>query len=160
MPNEQDQNNQQAMQQLVELAKQQTEMSSERTKMATERTVLAAKRTYLNIERTLSVWIRTSLAIMIFGIAIDRFGLTFNGMTQQTGITPAHHIPSTIIGAIFVGISMFIAFASGVKFIGYSHSYAKEHPFPDYHHPALPIIYAFLTVGCGIVLLILMLSLG
>lgn len=52
-------------------------LSSQRTELATSRTALAATRTYLSAERTLSVWIRTSLAAMVFGIAIDRFGLMF-----------------------------------------------------------------------------------
>lgn len=165
MSDEQDRSNQQAMQMLVELAEKRTEMSTERTQMATERTklatkrtILAAKRTYLNIERTLSVWIRTSLAVMVFGIAIDRFGLMFNGMTHQTGeLIPHYNLPSTILGALLVVFSMFIAFASGIKFIGYTRKYKKEFSFPSHHQAALPIIYAFMTVFFGAVLLLFML---
>jgi hypothetical protein len=36
---------------------------------------MSAERSYMNAERTLAVWVRTALALMIFGIAVDRFGL-------------------------------------------------------------------------------------
>ncbi|HEX5340185.1 MAG TPA: DUF202 domain-containing protein, partial [Gammaproteobacteria bacterium] len=49
------------MQKLIELSAERSEMSAERS--------------YMNAERTLSVWLRTALSLMIFGIAIDRFGL-------------------------------------------------------------------------------------
>ena len=36
---------------------------------------LSLQRSYMNTERTLAVWTRTALSLMIFGIAVDRFGL-------------------------------------------------------------------------------------
>lgn len=43
--------------------------------LSQQRTQMSAMRNYMNAERTLSVWVRTALAAMIFGIAIDRLGL-------------------------------------------------------------------------------------
>ncbi len=60
------------MRQMVAFAEKQTEYSLERSEMS-------EVRSYQNAERTLSVWVRTALALMICGLAIDRFGLMVDG---------------------------------------------------------------------------------
>src|SRR5690625_5799366 len=100
MESEKDNNNLEAMEKLVALteertrlalkrtqmaeerssiSKERSRMSAERSKMSNDRTLLSATRSYMNAERTLSVWVRTALSAMIFGIAIDRWGLMATG---------------------------------------------------------------------------------
>lgn len=71
---EQDQPEQDEPQQLV-LMRRLVDLSAERTRMSAERSEMSAGRSYMNAERTLSVWVRTALAAMTVGIAIDRFSL-------------------------------------------------------------------------------------
>lgn len=138
------------MQSLVELAKERTKMSSVRSEMS-------AQRTYMNTERTLSVWIRTALSVMIFGIAIDRFGLLFGDLHHtKIDFLFINGTPSSITGAILVIFSMFMAGSAALRFIGFARCFKKEHIFPSHHKPMLPVVYAFMIIIFGIVLLLVM----
>lgn len=53
---------------------------------------MSAERTQLSAERTLSVWVRTALALMVFGIVIDRFGLL---LRRMPGVSD-HFSPNTV----------------------------------------------------------------
>lgn len=166
MSEEQGRKNLEAMQTMVALAKERTEMAKERTKMSAERSKMSAhrsemsaQRTYMNTERTLSVWIRTALAAMIFGIAIDRFGLLFGDVGQSTvNFFLVQAAPSTITGVILVIFSMFMAVSAALRFVGFARHFKKENPFPEHHKPMLPVVYAFMIVVFGGVLLALMLG--
>ncbi|HEX5553734.1 MAG TPA: DUF202 domain-containing protein [Chitinophagaceae bacterium] len=140
MTDEQTEKQVQAMQTLVELSQKRTRMS--------------AQRSYMNAERTLSVWVRTSLAAMIFGIAIDRLGLLFRGHSH---FLIHQDTPSAVTGAVLVAFSMFMALSAALRFIAYSRSYKKEYSFPAHHNASLPTIYSFMIVLFGAVLLFLIL---
>jgi putative membrane protein len=144
MPDEQLLNQVHMMQTLVELSKEQTRLS--------------AGRSYMNAERTLSVWIRTALASMIFGIAIDRLGLMFRGLSAQAN--PIFRRPdtaSTITGIVLVAFSMLMALSSGWRFMAFANSYKKEYPLPAHHKAWLPVVYACMVIIFGAALLALML---
>lgn len=147
------------MQAMVDMAKNRTELSQKRTKMAAKRTKLAAERTYMNYERTLSVWIRTALAIMIFGIAIDRLGLMYHvlpaGSLKDSFLQL--HTPSTVTGVVLVIFSMLMALFSGIRFIFLMNRYKEEYDFSKKHKTWLPTVYAFMVVLFGAALLVLML---
>jgi len=71
--------------------------------LAQIRTQQSAERNYQNAERTLSVWMRTALATMIFGIAIDRLGLMLYEIPQHTTIKLTKpDAPSMIFGGILL----------------------------------------------------------
>lgn len=150
-----------AMKTMVALAKERTEMAKKRSEMSADRSEMSAQRTYMNTERTLSVWIRTALASMLFGIAIDRFGLLFKGSSGNSSVhfLSIQGTTSSIIGAILILFSMFMALSATSRFIAFTTVYKKKHSFPPHHKPLLPIIYAGLIVVFGGVLLVLMLSL-
>lgn len=152
---------------LVDLAQKRTEMSIKRTEMSIKRTelsqsrtTLANERTYMNYERTLSVWVRTSLAVMIFGIAIDRLSLMFYELPpDQLSLNPASiHLPSTVTGIILVGFSILMALFSGLRFVYLAKRYKnKGYDFVTPHKTWLPAIFAFMIALFGCVLLVLML---
>lgn len=160
---EEERKNLTAMQTMVELAKERTamakkrtEMSTRRSKMSADRSEMSAQRTYMNTERTLSVWIRTALAAMIFGIAIDRLGLLlFKGKTT-IHFWFVQATPSAITGAILVIFSMFMAISATYRFVGFARGFKEKHAFPAHHHPMLPIVYAVMIAVFGGVLLALM----
>lgn len=100
MPEDPIQKQLEAMQTLVELSKERTKMSEDRSKMS-------AQRSYMNAERTLSVWIRTALSLMIFGIAIDRFDLMMREMpVYSLAVSPHYHALSTLSGALLVAFGI------------------------------------------------------
>lgn len=143
----------------TEMAKKRTEMSATRSTMSAERSEMSAQRTYMNTERTLSVWIRTSLSAMIFGIAIDRLGLLFKGMDDTTfDFLFIQGTASAITGAILVIFSMLMAISATARFMSFAWNFKKKHSFPAHHKPLLPIVYALMIVIFSGVLLTLMLG--
>lgn len=131
------------MHKLVELSKLRTEQS--------------AGRSYMNAERTLSVWVRTALAAMIFGIAIDRLGLMLDELPHHVSRLAHPDRSSKVTGAVLVIFSILMALSSGIRFIAFTKSYKKEYAFPAHHKAWLPASYAFMVVLFGAALLILML---
>ncbi len=121
-------------------------------------TTFSAGRSYMNAERTLSVWIRTALAAMIFGIAINRLDILFFKMGLQIKHLATIEIYTKTIGFGLVFFSLFIAISSGIRFIAYVKNYKKDYPLPRHYNPWLPTSYAFLTVLFGVFLLFLMFS--
>lgn len=153
------------MRQMVDMAAQRTKMATERTKLANDRTKMsaersdmAAARTYMAAERTLSVWIRTALSLMVFGIAIDRFGLLLRQLPRDAG--NAHLHPDTFSawgGAALVLFGVVMALTTGVRFMAYVVAYRRRHELPLRHGPFLAPIFALLVAVFGIGLLVLLL---
>ncbi|HET8552068.1 MAG TPA: DUF202 domain-containing protein [Gammaproteobacteria bacterium] len=133
-------------------------MSADRSRMSAERSEFSAERSYQNAERTLSVWIRTSLALMIFGIAIDRFGLMLRELPHV--LPPAHYTNdlSAYTGAALVAFGVLMAITTGVRFLAYVAVWHRNHEFPPRHGPYLAPFFALMVSLFGIVLLILMLA--
>lgn len=121
--------------------------------------VLSAERSYQNAERTLSVWIRTALSLMIFGIAIDRFGL----MLRQASTVPARSVVpdmlSTWSGAALIALGVFMVLATGIRFLAYAAAYRRRGlDWPVSHGPYLAGGFALLVALFGAALLILLLT--
>lgn len=131
---------------LVKLAEEQKQMSITRTQ-------LSAQRSYHNAERTLSVWLRTALAAMVFGIAIDRFGLMFSDRITFSGN------PSLLIGTILIFFSILMVISAAIRFIGFTRVFKKQYPLPAYHTSSLPVAYSIMITIFGLILLLLMLGL-
>lgn len=130
----------------------------EQIKLLQQRLIqLSAERTYMNTERTLSVWIRTGLGLMIFGIAIDRFGLLLHGLPWL----PHGHLHRLTVsawgGAILVALGVVMTLAMDVRFLAYSVVYRREHAWPVNHGPYLAATFALLVAIFGIALLVIML---
>lgn len=125
------------MKRLVELALYQTQMSAERS--------------YMNGERTLSVWIRTALGLMIFGIAVDRFSLLLRGR----GHLNANELSSWGGGAL-IALGVLMAVSCGSRFLVFAISYRRQHQLPAHHGPYLGPIFAALVALFGIALLVIL----
>lgn len=127
--------------------------------LSQQRTQMSAMRNYMNAERTLSVWVRTALAAMIFGIAIDRLGLMLYQIPGYIVRGNLSHpdTPSKVTGIVLVLFSMLMALSSGIRFVAFTRSYKKEFPLPAYHKSWLPAVYTFMIVFFGMALLAVML---
>lgn len=136
---------------------QQPEFMKELVNLSKEQSQLSAERTYLNAERTLSVWVRTALAAMIFGLAIDRFGLMLHELPVWNKINLHHPDKLTrIVGFVLVIYSMIIALLSAIRYRKYCYEYGKQFKVPAHHGKGLPSFYAYMVVLFGAGLLVLM----
>lgn len=117
---------------------------------------MSAQRTYMNAERTLSVWVRTALALMVFGIAMDRFALLLHRQPKVGG--PWHpNLLSTWGGAALVTFGVIVAVTTGIRFLAYVVAYRRNHEVPTHHGPFLGPFFALSVAIFGIALLVLLL---
>ncbi|MDQ2948368.1 MAG: DUF202 domain-containing protein [Acidobacteriota bacterium] len=138
------------MQRVVELAQEQTRLSAERSEQS-------AERSYLNAERTLSVWTRTALSLMVFGIAVDRFGLLLRHEPwSRIGDRLLPNPLSTLGGVILVAFGVLMALSTGARFLAYAFAYRRLHPLPHKHGPYLAVAFAMLVALFGVALLIVL----
>ena len=139
------------MRQMVEFAEKQTDYSLQRSEMS-------EVRSYHNAERTLSVWVRTALALMICGLAIDRFGLILGGKPPEA----AHALlldrvsEWTSIALVLLGVVMVVT--TGLRFLAYARAWQRQHELPAYHGPYLGPFFAMMVALFGIMLLIIMIT--
>ncbi len=131
------------------------EMSGERTRLAAQRNEMSAQRSFMNAERTLSVWVRTALAVMVVGIASDRFGLF---MLQQPGPGRTSDTASTWIGVALVALGVLVAVLPAARFRLYVATYRRAHTLPHHHGPFMAPAFASLVALFGVALLVLLLA--
>jgi uncharacterized membrane protein YidH (DUF202 family) len=138
------------MRQMVAFAEKQTDYSLQRSEMS-------EVRSYHNAERTLSVWVRTALALMICGLAIDRFGLMVDGSAGPARGMLLDRISTwTSIGLVLLGVVM--ALTTGLRFFAYARAWRRQHRPPPFHGPYLASFFAVMVAIFGIVLLAIMLT--
>jgi uncharacterized membrane protein YidH (DUF202 family) len=139
------------MEDMLALAEKQTAFSVQRSEMS-------ETRSYHNAERTLSVWVRTALALMICGLAIDRFGLMLGGSRGSTPRGMLLDLVSawTSIALVLLGVVM--AATTGLRFLAYAQLWERQHQPPAYHGPDLASFFAIMVALFGIVLLVIMMS--
>lgn len=138
------------MRQMVAFAEKQTDYSLERSEMS-------EVRSYQNAERTLSVWVRTSLALMICGLAIDRFGLMVDGSAGAArGLLLDRASTWTSIGLVLLGVGMVLA--TGLRFFAYARIWRRRHQPPPFHGPYLASFFAVMVAIFGVVLLVIMMT--
>ena len=135
------------------------DLSIERTRMSAARSEMSAERSYMNAERTLSVWLRTALAVMVVGIAIDRFGLFLLRLPGH-GEAIRSDTASAWVGAGLVALGVLMAAVTAVRFRRYAAAYRRTHAIPEHHGPFMAPAFALLIALFGIVLLILLLVAG
>jgi len=146
------------MKRVVELAEQQTALAARRTQQSAERSEMSAERSYMNAERTLSVWTRTALSLMIFGIAVDRFGLLLRHEPWLHAGSPLLPTPlSTLGGVILIALGVFMVVTCAIRYLAYARLYRKSHAWPAKHPPYLAFAFALLVALFGIALLIVLL---
>lgn len=118
---------------------------------------MSAQRSYMNAERTLAVWVRTALALMIFGIAIDRFSLLLRQMpmAQTRGNLSTHELSHWGGGAL-IALGVLMAVTTGARFLAFSIEHRRRHQPPPYHGPYLGAAFALLVASFGIALLVIL----
>lgn len=124
--------------------------------MSEDRSEMSAERNYMNAERTLSVWVRTALALMVFGIAMDRFGLLLYRLPNVSNNLNPNRL-STWGGAVLVAFGVIVAITTGIRFLAYVVAYRRSHKVPLHHGPFLGPFFALCTALFGVALLILLL---
>ncbi|MGH8214188.1 MAG: YidH family protein [Rhodanobacteraceae bacterium] len=133
-------------------------MSADRSTMSAQRSEMSEHRSYLNAERTLSVWTRTALALMVAGIAVDRFALLLrHGVSNVAPGQSQPHMLSTLGGAALVAFGTAMALACGIRYLVYARRWRREHTPLPWHGPYLAFSFAMLTVVFGVALLAAML---
>lgn len=138
-----------------------SKMSDDRSKMSLKRSEMSAQRSYMNNERTLSVWVRTSLSAMIFGIAIDRYGLMITGSSKHPDTLFGHMSTSTsLIGAGLILLSVLMALTAVWRFLIFIKRYKKEFSPPYNYTGRLPAVYAFMVVLFGTGMFVFMWFIG
>jgi putative membrane protein len=125
--------------------------------LSLDRSQMSAERTFMNAERTLAVWIRTALALMIFGIGIDRFSLLLRQMpqTQFRGHLTTNDLSSWGGGAL-IALGVLMVVSSGSRFFAFSLAYRRLHRLPARHGPYLGPVFAALVALFGIALLVVL----
>jgi len=141
-----------------QMSAERSEMSANRSRMSADRSEMSEHRSYLNAERTLSVWTRTALALMVAGIAVDRFALLLNHRIGNAAIgRPQPHMLSTLGGAALVAFGTAMALACGIRYLAYALRWRRTHTPLPWHGPYLAFSFAMLTVAFGAGLLAAML---
>lgn len=143
------------------MSAERSKMSADRSKMSAQRSEMSETRSYHNAERTLSVWIRTAMSLMIFGIAIDRFGILLRQVPVAKAEVFLHttslHAVSAWTGAALVLLAVFMCASAGIRFLAYSLKWRRLHQLPFYHGPYLASFFALMVTIFGLVLLSFML---
>lgn len=123
-------------------------------------TELSMQRSYMNTERTLAVWTRTALGLMIFGIAVDRFGELMRHppwrVAEHADVWP--RLLSTGSGVVLVALGVLMLLATGFRFLLYGRRWYREvrrHVW--YHTPWLAFSFAMVMAAIGVALLAVML---
>ncbi|HET7299432.1 MAG TPA: DUF202 domain-containing protein [Oleiagrimonas sp.] len=134
------------------MARQQSDSSEEQSR----------RLVYFAAERTLSSWVRTALSLMVLGIALDRFGLLLHRIPGGKAYGELHGNVlldglSLWTGAGLVVMGIFMAAATGLRFLGYAHAWRRRHCLPPCHGPYLATFFALMTAVFGALLLALML---
>lgn len=122
-------------------------------------TELSMQRSYMNTERTLAVWTRTALGLMIFGIAVDRFGELMRHppwhIVDQAMVWP--HLLSAGSGVVLVALGVVMLLATGIRFLRYGLKWQRETPrHVWYHTPWLAFSFAMAMAAVGVALLVVM----
>jgi uncharacterized membrane protein YidH (DUF202 family) len=100
--------------------------------------------------------VRTALALMICGLAIDRFGLMLGGERPPAahGMLIDRVSEWTSIALVLLGVVMVAA--TGLRFFAYAHSWQRQHELPAHHGPYLATFFAMMVALFGVVLLVIM----
>lgn len=121
-----------------------------------ERSEWSAGRSYLNSERTLSILIHTAVALMVFGIAIDRFGLLLHRLPWSIVHGPLDTPARESMALIALGA--LLALVAGVRYFPFITAYRRNRHMPLRFGSYLPAVFALLVAAYGVALLVLLLT--
>lgn len=136
----------------LQLAHERTELSHERTDLSIERRDLAQERTHLANERTFQAWIRTSLSLIGFGFAMQKF-IVF---LKEENTNELLHFKGDGVFSWFFGV-LFIFFGVLMMLFAYLRyeKLSKKIGYPKYMLSRwFPLVVTIVIMAGGIALLI------
>lgn len=144
------------------MSEDRSRMSADRSRMSADRSEKSETRSYHNAERTLSVWVRTALSLMVFGIAIDRFGLLLHRLPARSDLAIGRNgalleSMSSWVGAALLLLAVFMSLSTALRFLAYARTWRRQHTLPPHHGPYLATFFALATAAFGVLLLVMML---
>ncbi|MGH8233937.1 MAG: YidH family protein [Rhodanobacteraceae bacterium] len=116
---------------------------------------LQAQVAYMNVDRNLATWTRTALALIVSGIAVDRFGLLMtHNRLAHLGTRLAPNPESSLGGIMLVAIGTFVAIAAGIRHEAYRAVWNRVYRHNELPHgPYLAFTFAVLAAIFGIAML-------
>lgn len=133
------------------------ETDSEQLALTKRLVELSAYRSFQSAERTLSVWIRTALAFMIFGIAIDRFDLLLR-QQPDSAVHEQSYVNglSSDCGVALVVLGVLMLITTGLRFVAYATTCKRQQELPPYHGPYLAPFFTLMAAIFGLLLLVIL----
>lgn len=144
--------------QQIEIMKQLLVLAEKQTVYSVERSEMSETRSYHNAERTLSVWVRTALALLICGLAIDRFELLLGESPRLAAHDWLAGPASGWASIALVLLGVFMAAITGLRFLAYARVWKRLHQPPPYHGPYLATFFALMVALFGAILLAIMIA--
>ncbi|MGA9853474.1 MAG: hypothetical protein WBR15_11165 [Gammaproteobacteria bacterium] len=121
------------------------------------RSEMSAGRSYQNAERNLAIAIHTAAALMIFGLAVDRYGLILH---RPPWLTTYHHlIPDNLAtwgGAALIVLGVFMSLILGLRYLPFVVTWHRNQNLSPGLAPFLAPIFALLVAIYGIALFIIL----
>lgn len=112
---------------------------------------LQARVCYMNVDRTLATWTRTALALMVFGIAMDRFGLLLlSPHPIHVGTRLAPNPLSSIGGIILIALGVFIALSAALRHRAHAITWSRQYGRDATFGPWLAFPFAMMVTALGI----------
>lgn len=110
---------------------------------------LQARVCYMNVDRTLATWTRTSLALVMLGLVVDRFGLLLRNVPAHVGTRLAPNPISSVGGIALVSLGILIAGAAAIRHQAYRVAWLREYGHDPSFGPWLSVSFAALVVVFG-----------
>lgn len=105
----------------------------------------------MNSERTLAAAIHTALAVMVLGLAVDRYQFAFLRLPGHGLLLP--HALTTWAGAALIFLGALLPLAGGLHYLPAFSRWRRDGGFPSYAGSRLAPAFALLVSGYGGLLL-------
>jgi uncharacterized membrane protein YidH (DUF202 family) len=126
-----------------------------------QRIALQARVCYMNVDRTLATWTRTSLALIVLGIGLDRYGLLLTGNhLMHVGTRLAPNPLSSLSGIILVVLGTLIALATAVRHQRYRSEWDRTYGYDANFGQWLAFAFTIMAVVFGMLVTAVLLVLG
>jgi putative membrane protein len=100
-------------------------------------------------ERTLLAWVRTSIALMTFGVVLARIGLWLHALGADRAAGGSPDIGTAWIGAVFVVMGVIGNAIAVYRYTASRRAIRREQEIPD---DAFPLVFAAAVAGFGAVI--------
>ncbi|HEX7381980.1 MAG TPA: DUF202 domain-containing protein [Nevskiaceae bacterium] len=116
---------------------------------------------YMNVDRTLATWTRTALALIVFGIVVDRYGLLLtHARLAHVGTRLASNPVSSVGGMVAVALGLFVVVTAAVRHQACRAAWNRRYGSDQHFGPWLAFPFAVMVAAVGSALLVLLLWFG